>query len=91
MTGEVKEKKYKYHPQYEEAKQSIGDLFRQNNEELDEEGLVYVKGQLELMLEYFTEVNEHIMRGMSLFIVVDSQKRNYVVKLIDFASFEHAP
>ena len=90
-TGQVKDKKYKFHPQYDEAKQSIGDLFRQGDDELDVEGLEYVKGQLELMLEYFKELNEHYMRGMSLFIVVDSRTKQYVVKLIDFASFEQIP
>ena len=29
------------------------------------------------------------MRGMSLFIAIDSKKKNYLVKLIDLSSFEH--
>ena len=43
------------------------------------------------MLKYFKEENEHIIRGMSVFIVVDSAKKGYVCKLIDLVSFEHLP
>ena len=43
------------------------------------------------MLQYFEEVNEHYIRGMSLFIVVDTEQKAYTVKLIDLASFEKIP
>ena len=43
------------------------------------------------MLIYFKEENEHIMRGMSLFIVTDSAQKAYTVKLIDFVSFDPIP
>ena len=33
----------------------------------------------------------HYMRGMSLFIVIDSEKKAYEAKLIDLASFEEMP
>ena len=49
----------------------------------------YIKEQLTLLLSYFTDDNEHIMRGMSVFVVVDSEKQAYAVKMIDLASFEH--
>ena len=43
------------------------------------------------MLKFFKEENEHIIRGMSVFIVADSAKKEYVCKLIDLVSFEHLP
>ena len=41
------------------------------------------------MAEYFKDVNEHTIRGMSLFIVIDSRKQNYGVSLIDLVSMSH--
>ena len=41
------------------------------------------------MVEYFKDVNEHTIRGMSLFIVIDSQKENYGASLIDLVSMDH--
>ena len=43
------------------------------------------------MLEYFENENEHIIRGMSLFIVTESAQKKYTVKLIDFVSIEKIP
>ena len=43
------------------------------------------------MAEYFKEVNEHTIRGMSLFIVIDSHKKNYGVSLIDLVSMDQIP
>ena len=43
------------------------------------------------MAEYFKEVNEHTIRGMSLFIVIDSHKQNYGVSLIDLVSMDQIP
>ena len=40
------------------------------------------------MLDYFENENAHIMRGMSLFIVTESEQKKYTVKLIDFVSIE---
>ena len=42
-------------------------------------------------MSYFTDDNEHEIRGMSAFIVIDSEKKDYLLKLIDLTSFEHIP
>ena len=42
----------------------------------------------DLVLEYFTKENVHEIRGMSLFIAIDSVKQRYVCKLIDLVSFK---
>ena len=91
ITGKVEEKKYKLHPTFEEAEKWIADLFKQSDGQLDGQGIEYIKGQLEKILEYFRDVNEHYIRGASLFIVVDTNKKAYDVKLIDLASFEEIP
>ena len=36
---------------------------------------------------YFENVNSYEIRGMSLFIAIDSLKKEYVCKLIDLSSF----
>ena len=51
----------------------------------------FVKEQLTLMLSYFTDDNEHTMRAMSIFVVIDSEKQAYCCKLIDLSSFEPIP
>ena len=57
----------------------------------DKKGISFMIDELKKMLKYFKEENEHIIRGMSVFFVVDSEKKNYVCKLIDLVSFEHLP
>ena len=70
----------------------LARLFRQGTgDKTDYEAIAYVKEQLIQILSYFTDDNEHTMRGMSLFVVVDSEKKSYSVKLIDLSSFEHIP
>lgn len=44
--------------------------------------------QLQALLDYFKFVNEHVIRGASVFIVVCPVNRISKVKLIDLASME---
>ena len=45
-------------------------------------------GELNKMKRYFTNENVHEIRGMSLFIAIDSVQQRYVCKLIDLVSFK---
>ena len=38
------------------------------------------------MTDFFKNTNEHTIRGMSVFIVIDSANQKYLVKLIDLVS-----
>jgi len=58
---------------------------------MDVQAIEYSIKELQPILNYFVDENEHIMRGMSLFIITDSATRKYVVKLIDFVSIEKIP
>ena len=40
------------------------------------------------MEEYFVKINNHEIRGMSLFIAIDSLKQEYICKLIDLCSLK---
>ena len=55
---------------------------------LDKDAVQYVRDGIKPILEYFEKENEHIFRGMSLFIVTESCQKKYSVKLIDFVSIE---
>ena len=88
MTGQVEEKRYKLHPEYEESKKWIAQIFKNAKDQIDEEAVAYVIEELKQMLNYFKDVNEHQIRGMSIFIVIDTEKKSYTVKLIDLSSFE---
>lgn len=55
---------------------------------VDTKGIQYVLSQLENILNYFQNDNTYTIRGMSLFIVVDSHKQEYLVKLIDLVSMD---
>ena len=56
----------------------LARLFRQGTgDKTDYDAIAYVKEQLIQILSYFTDDNEHTMRGMSLFVVVDSEKKSY--------------
>ena len=92
VTGETRDKHYKLHPPMDEAKEWLAKLFTQGKDgAVDSKAVEYVKEQLTLILSYFTDDNEHTMRGMSLFVVIDSEKQAYLVKLIDLSSFEQIP
>ena len=74
ITGETRQKLKKLHPPIDEAKEYIARLFKQGKDAtLDVKAIEYVKEQLTLILSYFTDDNEHQIRGMSLFVVVDSE------------------
>ena len=90
-TGESKEKINKLHPKtIEESKDWIRKLFQQTEDgKIDQKAVSYVSQELAKMAEYFKNVNEHTIRGMSLFIVIDSRKQNYGVSLIDLVSMSH--
>ena len=55
----------------EEAESCLERFFR-NMFGHDHDALDYVIFELKKMLKYFQNVNEHLIRGMSLFIVIDS-------------------
>ena len=76
----------------EEAEQYLTHFFSSEKEgKVDMEAIEYCRQELIPMLKYFKEENEHIIRGMSLFIVIDSHQKKYKVKLIDFVSIEKIP
>lgn len=54
--------------------------------EIDRAGLDSIKEQLREILAHFQNVNEHEIRGSSLFFVVSPQTAFYTVKLIDLNS-----
>ena len=58
---------------------------------MDTEAIANVIEELKKMLEYFETSNLHYIRGMSVFIAVDTEKKSQVVKLIDLSSFELIP
>lgn len=53
---------------------------------VDKNGINMIRNQLNLILAYFKDVNEHQMRGASLFFVIASASFSYDVKLIDLSS-----
>ena len=63
-------------------------LFFKTEDGLDVNGLNYVIKRLEKLLKYFEEDNNHIIRGMSIFIVADAAQKSYDLKLIDLVSIE---
>ena len=71
----------------DEAEEYLEHFFRCNGS-YDYEAIEYVNNELKKMKEYFTKVNLHEIRGMSLFIAIDSVKKEYVCKLIDLVSFK---
>ena len=92
-SGESKEKVSKLHPKtIEESKDWIKKLFQQTDDgQVDQKAVSFVNQELAKMAEYFKEVNEHTIRGMSLFIVIDSHKQNYGASLIDLVSMDQIP
>ena len=75
-TGESNAKVNKLHPKtIEDSKDWIRKLFKQTEDgKVDQKAVAYVNTELAKMAEYFKNVNEHTIRGMSLFIVIDSLK-----------------
>ena len=72
----------------EETKEWVEKLFSQKGS-IDHKAVSYVSKELTRIRDYFANVNEHSIKGMSLFIVVDSVKEEYLVKLIDLVSMTH--
>ena len=48
----------------------------------------YVVSELDKMIVHFRDVNLLEIRGASIFLVLDHEKEDYKVKLIDLASME---
>lgn len=84
----------KIHPPTPDAsKEWLKRLFSQKKRDgnagsFDTKAVSCVLAQLEVILDYFQNYNKHTIRGMSLFVVVDSHKEDYLVKLIDLVSME---
>mmetsp|Transcript_1594 Transcript_1594/g.2266 ORF Transcript_1594/g.2266 Transcript_1594/m.2266 type:complete len:249 (+) Transcript_1594:82-828(+) len=74
-------------PSPEASKVWLERLFTQNKEK-DVKAVKYLLSQLEIILDYFENDNTYTIRGMSLFIVIDSLKEEYFVKLIDLVSMD---
>ena len=70
---EIEEKKYKLHPNLEEAQKYITDLFKNAEGQLDNDAIANVVTELKKMLEFFENDNVHYMRGMSVFIAIDTE------------------
>ena len=76
----------------EDTKDWISKLFTQTVDgNPDHLAISYVSQEIAKMAAFFKNENVHIIRGMSLFIVIDSMKRDYVCKLIDLVSVEPIP
>ena len=71
----------------DEAEEYLEHFFRYEGG-YDNRAIEFVIGELDKMKEYFTKENVHEIRGMSLFIAIDSVKQRYVCKLIDLVSFK---
>jgi hypothetical protein len=73
----------------EEAQEYLTHFFQSEEDgKMDAQAIEYSIEELKPIIDYFENENEHIMRGMSLFIITDSATRKYKVKLIDFVSIE---
>ena len=70
---EIEEKKYKLHPKLEEAQKYITDLFKNAEGQLDNDAIANVVNELKKMLEFFENDNVHYIRGMSVFIAIDTE------------------
>ena len=93
VTGNTKQKVGKSKPpkNVSEAEEYLQALFMQGKEDYDIDAIKFVIAEVKKMLKYFTNDNEHIIRGMSVFIVIDSAQKAYACKLIDLVSFEELP
>ena len=88
-SGETIETKYKLHCSKEEIPAVFRKVFesKMSSGKVDEKAVNMIKAELILLLAYFKDVNEHEIRGASLFIVVSPSNGQYKVKLIDLNSF----
>ena len=71
----------------DEAEEYLEHFFRHEGG-YDNKAIEFVIGELDKLKEYFSKENVHEIRGMSLFIAIDSVKQKYVCKLIDLSSFK---
>ena len=70
-----------------EAKERLR-LFFKYQDGYDMALLNYVISELKKLLQYLEHDNNHVIRGMSIFIVADSAQKSYELKLIDLVSIE---
>ena len=63
------------HPVYEEAQKFITGIFKKADGQLDTDAISNVVDELKKMKTYFETVNVHYIRGMSVFIAVDTEKK----------------
>ena len=92
-TGEKTQKVTKLHPKsVDESRDWLRKMFTQTTDgKIDAKAVSYVSQELAKMTEFMKNTNEHEIRGMSIFIIIDSIKQLYTVKIIDLVSFEQIP
>ena len=77
------DKQFKLFPPADQLESVMGKFLGQ-----DEDAKKYLLAKLKELLVYFQESNVHTIRGMSLFMVVDSKAKKYALYMIDLASLE---
>lgn len=86
-TGAVIESHYKMFPPKDKIPEAFRSIFTCKDSLMPNNGGIKgIKSQLQRLLQYFTDVNEHEIRGASIFIVVSMDYCD--VKLIDLGSFK---